>query len=187
MREWLQGHDYLLLGVAAGVLLSLQLASEIVQMDGPITMAAVAFELVDDLLPVASTIACVFLALAMRMRMRESLSLRADLVEARLESERWRQGMADHLRALTDGIRRQFGAWRLTAAEQDVGILLLKGMSHKEIARVRKTSEATIRQQATAIYQKAGVSGRAALAAFFLDDLMADAPQAPPERRLTRV
>jgi DNA-binding NarL/FixJ family response regulator len=56
--------------------------------------------------------------------------------------------------------------------------LLLKGLSHKEIANLRSTSEATIRQQAASIYQKSSLSGRAALSAFFLEDLL-DQPVAP--------
>lgn len=35
------------------------------------------------------------------------------------------------------------------------------------------TSERTIRAQARSIYAKAGLSGRAALSAFFLEDLLA--------------
>jgi DNA-binding NarL/FixJ family response regulator len=50
--------------------------------------------------------------------------------------------------------------------------LLLKGLSHKEIAAVRSTSERTIREQARAVYRKAGLPGRSALSAFFLEDLL---------------
>jgi DNA-binding NarL/FixJ family response regulator len=42
----------------------------------------------------------------------------------------------------------------------------------KEIAE-RATSERTIRAQAAALYTKAGLTGRAALSAFFLEDLLA--------------
>ena len=45
-------------------------------------------------------------------------------------------------------------------------MLLLKGLSLKEVAQVRSTSERTIRAQARALYGKAGVTGRAALSAF---------------------
>jgi DNA-binding CsgD family transcriptional regulator len=41
-----------------------------------------------------------------------------------------------------------------------------------EVAKVRGTSERTARDQARAIYRKAGVSGRAELSAFFLEDLL---------------
>ena len=38
---------------------------------------------------------------------------------------------------------------------------------------VRATSERTVREQARSIYTKAGLTGRAALSAFFLEDLLA--------------
>ena len=58
----------------------------------------------------------------------------------------------------------------LSVAEKETALLLLKGLSHKEIASVRNVSEGTARQQATAVYRNAGVSGRNDLAAFFLED-----------------
>lgn len=60
----------------------------------------------------------------------------------------------------------QFRAWRLTPAEREVALLLLKGRSHKEIAAATGRSERTVRQHAIAAYQKAGLGGRAELAAF---------------------
>jgi len=56
-------------------------------------------------------------------------------------------------------------------------LLLLKGLSHKEIAEVRNVSETTVRHQARSLYRKAGLSGRNDLAAFFLEDLLG--PQTP--------
>jgi len=50
--------------------------------------------------------------------------------------------------------------------------MLLKGLSHKEIAAMRQTSERTIREQARAVYRKSGLAGRSSLAAFFLEDLL---------------
>lgn len=44
------------------------------------------------------------------------------------------------------------------------------------MARARGTSERTARQQALAVYRKAGLAGRAELSAFFLEDLLL-----PPE------
>ena len=55
---------------------------------------------------------------------------------------------------------------------------MLKGMSLKEIAIARDTSEATVRQQAQAIYRKSGLSGRAELAAYFLESLFEEAEDA---------
>jgi DNA-binding CsgD family transcriptional regulator len=69
-------------------------------------------------------------------------------------------------------IRRQFLDWQLTGSEQEVALLLLKGLSFKEIAAVRDTHEKTVRQQASAIYKKAGVSGRHAFSAWFIEDFL---------------
>ena len=52
-------------------------------------------------------------------------------------------------------------------------LLLLKGLSTREVAAVRSTSERTVREQARSVYVKAGLTGRAALSAFFLEDLLA--------------
>jgi DNA-binding CsgD family transcriptional regulator len=73
---------------------------------------------------------------------------------------------------LSQHIDAQFHEWHLTPAERDVALLLLKGFSMREIAELRKNSERTTRQQATTIYAKANVDGRAALSAFFLEDLL---------------
>ncbi len=75
-------------------------------------------------------------------------------------------------RTLSEIMRQQFQSWQLTGGEQEVAILLLKGLSFKEIAGVRETHEKTVRQQASAIYKKAGVSGRHAFAAWFIEDFL---------------
>lgn len=76
------------------------------------------------------------------------------------------------MRGLSQAVDEQFDRWRLSPAEKEVGLLLLKGLSHREIADARAVTEATARQQARALYKKAGLSGRHDLAAFFLEDLM---------------
>ena len=50
--------------------------------------------------------------------------------------------------------------------------MILKGMSHKEVATLRQCSEVTVRQHATVIYRKSGLTNRAQLTAFFLEDLL---------------
>jgi DNA-binding CsgD family transcriptional regulator len=66
----------------------------------------------------------------------------------------------------------QLERWSLSPAEKETALLLLKGLGHKEIAQVLDKSERTVRQQAMAVYRKAGLAGRAELAAFFLEDLL---------------
>ena len=96
-----------------------------------------------------------------------------DLDLARIQGREWRDETREILKGLGEAIDRQFSTWKLTDAERDVGLLILKGLSLKEIAAARVTSERTIRAQARSIYAKAGLSGRAALSAFFLEDLLA--------------
>jgi DNA-binding CsgD family transcriptional regulator len=98
---------------------------------------------------------------------------RAALAVSRQEAERWRAEVRHLASGLGDAIDRQLDRWGLSQAEQEVALLLLKGLSHKEIADVRGTGEATVRQQSASIYRKAGLEGRHDLAAFFLEDLLA--------------
>lgn len=97
---------------------------------------------------------------------------RSDLAEAIVEAEQWRQESREIIRGLGIVIESQFERWGLTKAEGEVGLLLLKGLSHKEIANARETTERTAREQARALYRKSGLSGRSMLSAFFLEDLL---------------
>jgi DNA-binding CsgD family transcriptional regulator len=115
-----------------------------------------------------------FLALVRRARI---LAQRAEDLEARLndsrrEAEQWRNEAGDLIAGFAAAIDRQLERWALSPAEKEVALLLLKGLSHKDVANVRAVGEATVRQQARAIYRKAGLTGRNDLAAFFLEDLL---------------
>ena len=79
---------------------------------------------------------------------------------------------SEALTGLSEAISEQFDGWSLTPAERRVAIGLLKGLSHKGIARQAGGSERTIRQHSVAIYRKSGLGGRAALAGFFLEALL---------------
>jgi DNA-binding CsgD family transcriptional regulator len=94
-----------------------------------------------------------------------------DLQESEQEATRWRAEAQNALAGMGAAIQRQMEKWGLTEAERDVTLLLLRGLSHREIAQQRSTSEGTVRQQALAIYRKAGLAGRSSLAAFFLEGL----------------
>ena len=103
---------------------------------------------------------------------RDVRALSAELATWRAVAEVWRREARGLLDGLGAAIDRQFGHWSLSHAEREVGLLLIKGLSLKEVAQIRATSERTVRQQAQAIYRKAGVAGRAELSAFFLEDLL---------------
>lgn len=76
--------------------------------------------------------------------------------------------------AFQEHLEAQFKTWALTAAERDVALFTLKGLSVAEIASVRETSEGTVKAQSNAIYRKAGVNGRAQLLSLFIEDLLED-------------
>lgn len=71
-----------------------------------------------------------------------------------------------------DVLNARFDEWGLTAAERDVALFAIKGMSVAEMARLRETSEGTIKSQTAAIYRKAGVTGRPMLLSLIIDDMM---------------
>ena len=102
---------------------------------------------------------------------RDAQALSGQLAEAQAHARHWEVEAHDALAGMTAAIERQLSTWGLTPAEQEVGVRLLRGQSHKEIAADRRTSERTVRQQALAVYRKSGVRSRAELAAFFLRGL----------------
>lgn len=128
--------------------------------------------LLEGLLMAVSLAGAVWLWTTLRSARREVVSLERDVARARAEAERWREEAGDALRGLGVSIGHQFDRWELTPAERGVALLLLKGLSHREAAAVRKVSERTVRQQAREVYRKAGLAGRSELAAFFLEDLL---------------
>jgi DNA-binding CsgD family transcriptional regulator len=110
---------------------------------------------------------------------RRTLGLRDEVLQqkeineiALQEAEKWRTEASQALQGLSDAIDSQLSRWQLSKSEKEVALLLLKGLSLKEIAEIRGVSEKTARTQSFAIYGKSGLGGRAELSAFFLEDLM---------------
>jgi DNA-binding CsgD family transcriptional regulator len=157
------------LGVAAFVVLC---TLEFVTEDEPLRPLDALGDALQIALLVATAITAGVLATRMRAQHEERLHLIRDLDRARAEGERWRRDAHAYVAGLGSAIDRQFTSWGLTPAEREIGLLMLKGLSHKEIAAVRGTSDATVRHQAKAIYQKADVAGRTAFCSFFLEDLL---------------
>jgi DNA-binding CsgD family transcriptional regulator len=133
----------------------------------------IALELVEILPVVLMSVGVVLLFRVTSRQREEQRTLIRDLEVARVQGQRWRAEARTLLNGLGAAIDEQFSRWNLTEAERSVALLLLKGFSLKEIASVRATTERTIRAQARSLYSKAGLTGRAALSAFFLEDLLA--------------
>lgn len=109
----------------------------------------------------------------LRWRRAESANTRLTGLVAERQAERdaWRNSAEQALAGLAMAIDKQLGVWLLTPTEREIAIQLIKGKSHKEIAAGSGRSERTVRQHAAVAYEKAGVTGRAELAAFFLTNL----------------
>ena len=98
--------------------------------------------------------------------------VRRVLATRQAEHDHWRRLAEGSLRGLGEAMDRQFDAWALTPAEKQTALILLKGYSHKESARLTGRSERTVRQHAVSVYRKSGLGGRAELAAFFFEDML---------------
>lgn len=102
-----------------------------------------------------------------------------DLAQLKQELDNTAQSLAINDQRITlarqnysEFIQAQFKQWQLSQSEQEIALLLLKGLSFNEIAAVRETKEKTVRQQASEIYKKSGVTGRHAFSAWFFEDFL---------------
>jgi DNA-binding CsgD family transcriptional regulator len=172
MSDWIEPRvrTWAIAAVVGGV--GLLLALEWVE-EPDLTPLELLLELV-DIVPIVMTSVGVALLFRVTARQREEHArVIRDLELARAQGQRWRAEARTYLDGLGEAIESQFSRWSLTDAEREVALLLLKGLSHKEIATVRAVSERTVREQARSLYAKSGLTGRAALSAFFLEDLLA--------------
>lgn len=171
MIDWIDRRTraWAVLAVIGGVALFLGLEIS----EEPMTPLEIAVELVKIIPGVLVGVGVVLLFRLSYHQREEQLQLLRDLEVARIEGQRWRTESRSLLAGLGEAIDAQFSRWNLTGAEREVALLLLKGLSLKEVSAIRATTERTIRAQAQSIYSKAGLTGRAALSAFFLEDLLA--------------
>lgn len=130
-----------------------------------------AIDLLEKTILAGAMIAAALLVVRVESVADDTDNLRADIERARREGAQWRAQSRRLMETLSDAIKAQFDLWTFTPAESDIAGLILKGLSLKEIAELRQTSEATIRQQTQGIYRKSGLSNRAQLSAYFLEDL----------------
>ena len=104
---------------------------------------------------------------------------RLELHDHATERDAWKGRAEKLLLGLGEEIDRQLREWSLTPVERETALLILKGFGHQEIAGLQAKSERTVRQHAISIYKKSGLSGRAELSAFFLEDLLLPAAVDP--------
>lgn len=100
------------------------------------------------------------------------VQLRQELNDSEQHLAQATQQMQQARQQYSKVIQQQFMDWELSQSEQQIAMLLLKGLSFSEIAALRNTKEKTVRQQASEIYRKSGVSGRHAFSAWFFEDFL---------------
>jgi len=117
------------------------------------------------------------------LRLRRRLAMQArDFSAFRVQAAAWQAQARRHVDGLARSIDQQLDQWQLSAAEKEIAFLLLKGLSLKDIARLRGTAEKTVRAQSAAVYAKSGLAGRTELSAFFLEDLLVPPATESPVR-----
>jgi DNA-binding NarL/FixJ family response regulator len=126
----------------------------------------------ESALVVISGIGAALLIIHIRKKTNSLNRLSSDLTDANQQINTLTSKITAERKHFAGVIKAQFDEWELTRTEQQVAMLLLKGLSLKEVAAVRETKEATVRQQASTIYAKSHLEGRHEFAAWFLEDFL---------------
>lgn len=122
------------------------------------------------------TLVCVLLIVILFIFKLQSVSreirLQKSLKRVELENQLNKEKLEEKINGISKHIEQEFIKWKLSATEKEIALMLLKGLTFKEIAKARCKSERTVRQQAGAIYAKSSLASRSDLAAYFLEDFM---------------
>ncbi|SPH24556.1 hypothetical protein DEA8626_03608 [Defluviimonas aquaemixtae] len=173
----------MILAVVAAVLFIGLAVVEQVRSSEPFTLIGLILDVMETGLLAGAIILAAKVQIDFRDLRRERRDLLSDLQHARREGDQWRAQARSHVEGLSRAIVAQFRHWELTDAEADVAALMLKGLSHKEIATLRESGEATVRQQAAVVYRKSGLGSRAQLTGYFLEDLLAPVAERSADHR----
>ncbi|MGO1328488.1 MAG: helix-turn-helix transcriptional regulator [Idiomarina loihiensis] len=136
--------------------------------------------IVESTTVIISTVAFILLWFRIIRRNQELRSLKEALSRSQRNSE---QTEEENTRLKADietpaeeysymAVKEWFKRWKFSPSEQEVAILLIKGLTFNEIAEVRSTKEKTVRQQASSVYAKSGLNGRNNLSAWLIDALL---------------
>jgi len=98
-------------------------------------------------------------------QVREIYSIKTDLVIANDKLTILKEG-------LSEAIDNQFNIWKLTNAEREVALLVIKGFSFAKISELRSVSEKTIHQQISSVYKKSNTKNRHEFMSGFLEDFI---------------
>ena len=141
--------------------------SEIKKNEENITQAS--FEIILVILSFSAMIYFTYLLFKQSKHQRE---LESNLNKVREQLEHSNIRLRDGKKEYQEVIQWQFNEWALSPSEKEVALLMLKGLSIKEVSQARSTQEKTVRKQASAIYEKSNLGGRHELSAWFFEDLL---------------
>ena len=158
MGEFIDSRTRVWAAVAVTIGVALSVALDLIE-DPDSTILDVTLEVLEMTPVVLTTVGIVILFQVTRRQRDEHRQLLRDLEIARVQGQRWRSEARSHLKGLGEAIDAQFTRWNLTEAEREVALLLLKGLSSKEVAAVRVTAERTVREQARSTTPKRGLPG----------------------------
>lgn len=106
-----------------------------------------------------------------------AMTLRAYLRLLQAQAARSRetiQMLRGHFDEVLNG---KFEEWGLTAAERDVTLLIIRGLSVADIAAARNTAQGTIKAQSTSIFRKIGVGSKGELMSTIIDEFLDVGPR----------
>lgn len=103
---------------------------------------------------------------------KEADNARQEVARIGAEMNRYRTANKDILNSMRQAMNDQFDRWKFSPEEKRATKLIMQGLTFKEISGRLNKSEKTIRNQSLSIYEKAGMTGRHDLAAFFLLDIL---------------
>ena len=127
---------------------------------------------IELLMMLAAVIGAFYFWNQLRVSRQVERDLERELKNARVEMNRWQEEEQDLLNNLRKAIEKQFTQWDFSPTYKEVAFYLLKGLSLKEIAKLRGSTFQSVRQQSHMLYHQAGLSSRAELSAFFLGGLL---------------
>lgn len=127
--------------------------------------------IVELLIFLSSLVGVVSLLYKYMIEKKEKNELVEKLSSVNKEMEEWRNKVSKVSKDFFWAVEEQMEIWGLTKSEKDIAVLLIKGMSTKDIAELRGVTEKTIRTHATSIYRKSNLNTRYELASYFIEGL----------------
>lgn len=119
-----------------------------------------------------SIAAAIFFSLIAYKITKDNQSLYESVKSESEQKEHYKRRVMGYAQGLSSAIEDQFRSWGLTHSEKEIGFLILKGLSTKEISQIQFIQDKTVRHHCSSIYKKSGLSGRSELSAYFLEDLL---------------